>query len=67
MSYGHAVLGESIELYNEAIEWGKNQKERTEKNAKARMIIMESLAPMLEEKRKLHAINPITETNKITR
>lgn len=23
MSYGHAVLGESIELYKEAIEWGK--------------------------------------------
>jgi hypothetical protein len=59
MSYGHAVLGESIELYNEAIEWGKNQKERTEKNAKARMIIMESLTPMLEEKRKLHTCNPI--------
>jgi hypothetical protein len=58
MSYGHAVLGESIELYNEAVEWGKNQKIRSEKNAKARRIIMESLAPMLEEKRKLHASNP---------
>jgi hypothetical protein len=58
MSYGHAVLGESLELYNEAVEWGKEQKERTEKNAKARMIIMESLAPMLEEKRKLQANNP---------
>jgi hypothetical protein len=52
MSYGHAVLGESIELYNEAVEWGKDQKKRIEKNAKARMMIMESLAPMLEEKRK---------------
>jgi hypothetical protein len=61
MSYGHAVLGESIELYNEAVEWGKNQKRRTEKNAKARMIIMESLAPMLEEKRKLHASNQMNE------
>jgi hypothetical protein len=62
MSYGHAVLGESIELYKEAVEWGKNQKNRTEKNAKARTMIMESLAPMLEEKRKLHAGNPTNET-----
>jgi hypothetical protein len=53
MSYGHAVLGESVELYQEAAEWGRNQKKRMEKNVKARMIIMESLAPMLEEKRKL--------------
>jgi hypothetical protein len=64
MSYGHAVLGESIELYNEAVEWGKNQKKRTEKNAKARMIIMESLAPMLEEKRKLHASNQMNEAKR---
>jgi hypothetical protein len=62
MSYGHAVLGESIELYNEAVEWGKNQKRRTEKNTKARMIIKESLAPMLEEKRKLHASNQVNQT-----
>ena len=26
MKYGHAVLGESIELYNEADEWGRDQK-----------------------------------------
>jgi hypothetical protein len=52
MSYGHAVLGESVELYQEAVEWGRDQKKRMEKNARARMIIMESLAPMLEEKRK---------------
>jgi hypothetical protein len=52
MLYGHAVLGETVELYNEAVEWGKNQKIRAEKNDKARMIIIESLAPMLEEKKK---------------
>jgi hypothetical protein len=62
MSYGHAVLGESIELYKEAVEWGKNQKKRAEKNAKARKLIMESLAPMLEEKRKFHASNQMNET-----
>jgi hypothetical protein len=62
MSYGHAVLGESVELYQEAAEWGRNQKKRMEKNAKARMIIMESLAPMLEEKRKLCSSGKKVET-----
>lgn len=52
MKYGHAMLGESMELYKEAIEWGKDQKKRMAKNEKARAIISESLAPMLEEKRK---------------
>lgn len=52
MKYGHAVLGESLELYKEAVEWGKDQKKRMEKNEKARAIILDSLAPMLEEKRK---------------
>ncbi len=53
MSYGHAVLGESNELYKEAAEWGKSRKQRMEKNQKARAIIWDSLAPMLEEKRKM--------------
>nr|WP_302134287.1 hypothetical protein [uncultured Schaedlerella sp.] len=53
MKYGHAVLGESPELYQEAAEWGREQKK--EKNEKARAIIRESLAPMLEEKRKILA------------
>jgi hypothetical protein len=57
MLYGHAVLGETVELYNEAVEWGKNQKIRAEKNDKARMIIIESLAPMLEEKRNFYKTN----------
>lgn len=52
MKYGHAVLGESMELYQEAVEWGRDQKKRMEKNKKARAIILDSLAPMLEEKRK---------------
>ncbi|MBD5495101.1 MAG: hypothetical protein HDR12_12200 [Lachnospiraceae bacterium] len=52
MKYGHAVLGESLELYQEAAEWGRDQKKRMEKNEKARAIILDSLAPMLEEKRK---------------
>ena len=53
MKYGHAVVGESPELYQEAAEWGREQKK--EKNEKARAIIRESLAPMLEEKRKILA------------
>ena len=53
MKYGHAVLGESPELYQEAAEWGREQKK--EKNEKARAIIRESLAPTLEEKRKILA------------
>ena len=55
MSYGHAVLGESIELYKEAIEWGKEQQKNIEKNKKARAIIIDDLAPMIAEKRKLVA------------
>ena len=55
MKYGHAVLGESPELYQEAAEWGREQKKRLDKNEKARAIIRESLAPMLEEKRKILA------------
>lgn len=26
MKYGHAVLGESLELYKEVAEWGREQK-----------------------------------------
>lgn len=52
MKYGHAVLGESLELYREAAEWGRDQKKRVEKNEKARAIILDSLTPMLAEKRK---------------
>lgn len=55
MKYGHAVLGESPELYKEAAEWGRDQKKRMEKNEKARAIILDSLAPMIEEKRKMIA------------
>ena len=55
MGYGHAVLGESLELYEEAAEWGRDQKRREEKNEKARAIILDALAPMLEEKRKMIA------------
>lgn len=53
MKYGHAVLGESPELYEDAVEWGKEQKKLIEKNEKARAIVLESLAPLLEEKRKI--------------
>lgn len=55
MSYGHAVLGESPELYKEAIEWGKEQHKNIEKNKKAREIISDDLAPMIEEKRRILA------------
>lgn len=55
MKYGHAVLGETIELYQEAAEWGREQKKRMEKNERARAIILDSLTPMLAEKRKVIA------------
>lgn len=55
MKYGHAVLGESLELYQEAVEWGRDQKKQLEKNEKARAMILDSLAPMLAEKRKVLA------------
>lgn len=55
MKYGHAVLGESIELYQEAAEWGRDQKMRMEKNEKARAVILDSLIPMLAEKNKMIA------------
>lgn len=55
MKYGHAVLGESPELYKEAAEWGRDQKKRIEKNEKARAIILDMLTPMLEEKCKIIA------------
>ena len=53
MSYGHAVLGESIELYKEAVEWGKDQQKNIEKNKKARAIIIDDLAPMIAKKRNI--------------
>ena len=55
MSYGQAVLGESVELYKEAIEWGKEQQKLIEKKERARKLILADLAPMIEEKRKLSA------------
>ena len=61
MSYGHAVLGETLELYKEAIDWGKEQQKAIEKNKKARAIILEDLAPMIEAKRKILAIQTTLE------
>lgn len=55
MKYGHAVLGESFELYKEAAEWGRDQKMRIERNERARAIILDSLEPMIEEKKKVIA------------
>lgn len=52
MAYGHAMLGESVELYNEAVEWGKEQLKIIEKKEKARASILADLAPMIEEKKK---------------
>lgn len=55
MKYGHAVLGESLELYREAVEWGRDQKAQMDKNERARAVIWDSLAPMLAEKHKMPA------------
>lgn len=61
MKYGQAVLGESVELYKEAVEWGRDQKLRMEKNERARTVIFESLAPLLEEKRKVIATRQLAD------
>lgn len=55
MAYGQAMLGESAELYKEAVEWGKAQQELIEKKERARKLILDDLIPMLEEKQRLRA------------
>lgn len=55
MAYGQAMLGESVELYKEAVEWGKAQQELIEKKERARKLVLDDLLPMLEEKQKLRA------------
>lgn len=64
MSYGHAVLGESLELYKEAVEWGKDQQKRMIKNQRAREIILADLKPMVEEKRRKCKLNGPDKTSK---
>lgn len=55
MAYGQPMLGESAELYKEAVEWGKAQQELIEKKEWARKLILDDLLPMLEEKQRLRA------------
>lgn len=40
MAYGHAVLGESLELCREAAEWGLAEQKRLEKNEAAKQRIL---------------------------
>lgn len=55
MACGRAVLGESLELCNEAAEWFAQEQKRLEKNEKARKKVMEAIHPMIERNRKLLA------------
>lgn len=54
MTYGQAMLGETVELYKDAVEWGKEQQRLLEKKEKARAFILADLAPMVEEKQRIH-------------
>lgn len=47
MRYDHAVLGESLELCRDAVDWFAAEKERLEKSKK----VSENIQPMVEEKR----------------
>ena len=62
MAYGSAMLGETVELYKNAIEWGKEQQELIEKKERARAFILADLEPLIEEKRRLRAIRKEKET-----
>ena len=48
MRYDHAVLGESLELYRDAVEWFVEEKERLEKSKKISKEVEESIQPMAE-------------------
>ena len=50
MRYDHAVLGESLELYRDAVEWFVKEKERLEKSKKISKEVGESIRPMAERK-----------------
>lgn len=51
MFYGHAMLGETPELFRDTEEWTKAELKKLEKNQKARKQVMESIQPLLDEKR----------------
>lgn len=51
MTYGHAVLGESLELCKEAADWFATEKKRLEKSKKASKEVMDSIRPMIERNR----------------
>lgn len=51
MTYGHAVLGESLELCKDAADWFAAEKKRLEKSKKASKEVMDSIRPMVERNR----------------
>ncbi len=51
MAYGRAVLGESLELCNEAADWFAEEQKRLEKNERARKKVMNVIYPMIERNR----------------
>lgn len=53
MMYGHAVLGESLELCKDAEDWFVEEKKRLEKSRKASKEVMDSIRPMIERNRQI--------------
>ena len=53
MTYGHAVLGESLELCKEAADWFAAEKKRLEKSKKASKEVMDGIRPMVERNRQI--------------
>jgi len=51
MTYGHAILGESLELCREAAAWVLDECERREKNESAREELTVEIEEMLEKQR----------------
>lgn len=52
MAYGHAVLGESLELCRQAAEWGKDEHKRLQKNEQARVKVTEIIEQLKKKKDK---------------
>ena len=53
MRYDHAVLGESLELYRDEVNWFATEKERLEKSKKVRKEVSENIQPMVEQNEKI--------------
>jgi len=52
MAYGHAVLGESLELCRQAAEWGRDEQKRLQKNEQARVKVTAVIEQLKKKKDK---------------